>query len=424
MTLATNISEARGLCFCYIKNILHQLVIDKTATEREPPKFVFERLKLASNAKESKKKKTVSLEETIFFRAKQQVDKIDLSQLRTQKPQGSAPFLAFQAIFKGEHVVGEGGPYRQFFADISDELQPHISREAYTDQSFDDMPLKLLIPTSNTATRVGNQREKYIFNPSLVKTSELSLFRFLGIMFGACFRTGARFGLDLPSFIWKQIVGQSITLKDIENIDKSLIDSLQAILLMDKVTFENAIFDTFTASMSDGSRVELIPNGESIPVTYERRHEFVKKLLIMRLKEAEMQCNAVRGGIEQIVPIDLLNFFTWNEFESMVCGSQELDEEMLKRNTKYSGNYNENLPLIKMFWEVFHEFSEADKLRFIKFCWGQERLPTNDEEFERNHIRFMIKPTLRDGDQNKFLPKADTCFFNFELPNYLTKEVL
>ena len=45
----------------------------------------------------------------------------------------------------------------------------------------------------------------------------------------------------------------------------------------------------------------------------------------------------------------------------------------------------------------------------------------------------MIKPVLgadkkkkdaKSGSQDQRLPKADTCFFNFELPSYSTKEVM
>ena len=36
----------------------------------------------------------------------------------------------------------------------------------------------------------------------------------------------------------------------------------------------------------------------------------------------------------------------------------------------------------------------------------------------------MIKPKLNDKNSDLALPRADTCFFNIELPNYSTKEVL
>jgi hypothetical protein len=37
----------------------------------------------------------------------------------------------------------------------------------------------------------------------------------------------------------------------------------------------------------------------------------------------------------------------------------------------------------------------------------------------------MIKPSMRaGGNVDGALPKADTCFFNLELPDYSTKEIM
>ena len=46
----------------------------------------------------------------------------------------------------------------------------------------------------------------------------------------------------------------------------------------------------------------------------------------------------------------------------------------------------------------------------------------NSEEYERNNIRFMIKPMVAKAkNQDDVCPKADTCFFNIQLPDYSTK---
>ena len=73
------------------------------------------------------------------------------------KPMGTEPFIAFEVIFKGEHVMGEGGPYRQFFADISKELREENS-------------LNLLCPTANNLSKSGNGKDKYLINPSAKQT--------------------------------------------------------------------------------------------------------------------------------------------------------------------------------------------------------------------------------------------------------------
>lgn len=37
----------------------------------------------------------------------------------------------------------------------------------------------------------------------------------------------------------------------------------------------------------------------------------------------------------------------------------------------------------------------------------------------------MIKPMISNNkNQDQCLPKADTCFFNIELPDYSTKEIM
>mgnify|MGYP000923872263 FL=1 len=113
------------------------------------------------------------------------------------------------------------------------------------------------------------------------------------------------------------------------------------------------------------------------------------------------------------------------DLEIWVCGKAKVDFELLKRHTRYSGGLSEESPRVQHLWEVLKDLKENEKLRFVKFCWGQERLPANDEEFERTQTRFMVKPAVYATNQpDKALPKADTCFFNLELPNYSSLEVL
>jgi hypothetical protein len=138
-----------------------------------------------------------------------------------------------------------------------------------------------------------------------------------------------------------------------------------------------------------------------------------------------LQIEAVRKGLSRLIPKPFLNTVSATDLETWVCGKKEVDFDLLKRHTRYAGTLNENSDLIKNFWEVLNSFSTNEKLRFVKFCWAQEILPANDEEFDRNMFRFMIKPATHcKSNPDKYLPKADTCFFNFELPNYSNKEIM
>ncbi|RHY44954.1 hypothetical protein B5M09_007850 [Aphanomyces astaci] len=87
----------------------------------------------------------------------------------------------------------------------------------------------------------------------------------------------------------------------------------------------------------------------------------------------------------------------------------------------------ESHPHLEYFWQALHGFSESDKRRFINFAWGQESLPADDAEFDRTRTRLLIKPppiTATGQPQDALLPKADTCFFNIELPAYSSVQVM
>lgn len=182
-------------------------------------------------------------------------------------------------------------------------------------------------------------------------------------------------------------------------------------------------FETFYINLSDGTPKDLIKDGQNKTVEYSERLDFIRLALIARITEAEQQCDALRRGIAKIVPVALLNIVNYKELEQWVCGKAEVDIDLLKRHTKYVG-FLETDAVIQYFWETLQECSSEDRLKFIKFCWGQERLPALDQEYTRTSTRFQIKQRMQDSYGDGALPKADTCFFNLELPSYSSKEVL
>lgn len=122
--------------------------------------------------------------------------------------------------------------------------------------------------------------------------------------------------------------------------------------------------------------------------------EFIQRSLIARFTENYQQIESIKKGICKIIPAPLLKIMTHKDIEVAVCGKKNIDLDLLKRHTRYSLNLNEDQKLIQHLWEMLNELDASDRIRFVKFCWGQERLPENDEAFERNHIRFMIKPNM------------------------------
>ena len=183
--------------------------------------------------------------------------------------------------------------------------------------------------------------------------------------------------IDLPQFVWKQLTGQKVGHEDLIEIDIGFWTLLQFLLTSNKAMFESSIFENWNVTLSDQQTlIELKEDGKQLKVQYEERIDYIKQAIYTRLKECSLQCEAIKRGIAKIIPEALLNMVTYNELETWVCGKAVVDIDLLKRHTKYGGDkkttlLTEDSRRVQWFWEVLREFSEEDKQKFIKFCWGQ-----------------------------------------------------
>jgi hypothetical protein len=429
LTLGGYLSSLRYQSLSFVKSAIKTEIMNQTSLRSEViPTIKVERL--TEDSESASKEDSVEQKEVVqslwklkskftFLRAFDQLKKIPVTMLRPEKVKGSGSFVAFKVVLEGENVQGLAGPYRQFFADISAELQPVGSKVA------SKRTLGMFIPTPNAEHKFGEDRHKFTINPSANTSFYLQLFETLGILMGCAMRTDSHFTLDLPALLWKKIIGEEVTMTDMEHVDKHFVDNLRHLENCDQVKFEQMGIENFTTKLSDGSIAELLPNGANIKVTYEKRQEYMELCLKARLEECSKQIEAISKGLKQIVPEPYFNIITHRDLEIEICGTNQIDFKLLRRNTVYSGGIIESSDLIKNFWQVLSEMKESDKLKLIKFCWGQERLPASDDDYKRTQTRFMIKPSMSSSsDQNSHLPKADTCFFNLELPNYSSKEIM
>jgi hypothetical protein len=370
---------------------------------------------------------------TSFGAAHNQLAAVSRDRLRPPRPSGSEPHYAFRVVFQGENVEGEGGPYRQFFTDVSRELAPPSelgARSSGAGHLLDGSAL--FVRTPNAQTGVGPGRELFVPRPAACHVPQaLRCFETLGVLFGVAWRTGAVLPLPLPSLFWKMLVGRRVERRDLVPVDASFVRYLSYV--RETVTaaaaapdpaayFSERITDRFTVVCSDGTTVDLVPGGAEREVTLESASEYLRLLERARLREARRAVAAVRRGLSSIVPVQLLAVYTWRELESRVCGARVVDIDLLQRHTEYAG-LSEDDPRVQHLWTVLRRFSEADRRRFLRFAWAQERLPADDAEFERTGTRLLIKP-LDVPDPDSAFPHADTCFFNLALPAYSSATVL
>ena len=167
-------------------------------------------------------------------------------------------------------------------------------------------------------------KDNFVLNPQKVASHDLSLYNFLGVLMGVCIRTNTNLSINLPSIVWKQLVGQRLAIDDIEEFDDGIITELKEILSTTSVEdFESKFGDRdFNTTLSDSSTIELEDGGAKRVLTVANRVEYVRKTLYARMKECEQQCEAIKRGICQIIPEALLNMVSYQELEEWIYGKK------------------------------------------------------------------------------------------------------
>ena len=119
------------------------------------------------------------------------------------------------------------------------------------------------------------------------------------------------------------------------------------------------------------------PGGHEQRVAFDDAPRFAREVVNFRLYESWSAGQEVRRGLATIVPVDLMNLWTWRDLERMVAGDPSPDIARLKSKVKYDG-IDSSAPEVKMLWDMLEDFSAEDRSRFLLFVWGRSRLPFSD----------------------------------------------
>jgi len=104
--------------------------------------------------------------------------------------------------------------------------------------------------------------------------------------------------------------------------------------------------------------------------------------------------------------------------EQIVCGGEvPVDMRAVQKRCALRGWGASEDEYVKWLWDVLFEFTEAEKMQFIVFLTGSDRVPLQGWE----GLRVILQ---RHGDGDDRLPTAYTCFALLLLPKYSSKDVL
>jgi hypothetical protein len=349
-------------------------------------------------------------------------------------PMDDGQARAFKVRFEGEGVDDYGGPYRDVFQCICEELQRLLPSR---DNVEAGCSIPLLCPTRNWGVEC-HERCKYVFNPALRSAVHIDLFHFLGQLVGIAMRSKITLDLALPSLVWKSVVGEGLVDADLQSVDfpfscflSSLMD-IHAKLLSSGGEEERLQTESDAASMlqdltwttisTNGDTMLLVPGGDERVVKVHEIEDFVMATVKARLGESYTATSAFRSGLLEVVG-DSIQLLAWDELESLVCGSKKVDVKRLQDNTEYDDDVSMSDLHIQYFWSVLEEMSEAERGAYLRFVWARPTLPPKGVPFPQK-MRVQSVCEEAPGGADSFLPKAHTCFFSINLPRYSSKKVM
>ncbi|KAG8223097.1 hypothetical protein J437_LFUL002045 [Ladona fulva] len=344
----------------------------------------------------------------IFVQVARQVVKMRPADLRL-------PSRAWKVKLLGEGADDAGGVFDDTITEMCQEL------------TSGQVPL--LVPTPNALNDTGYNRDRFMLNPQLSSPQHISWFKFLGILFGVAIRTKKPLAFPLAPLVWKLLVGEPVSIDDLEEVDILYAQSLRGIRDIHlsgvtEATFHEVIpLDCFEGASITGRVVPIVPGGKSIPLNFHNRLEYVEQAIHFRLHEIDLQIAAVREGMACIVPVPLLSLATSQHLEQLVCGLPHISIQLLRKVVRYRELDESNL-LVQWLWSILESFTNAERVLFMRFVSGRSRLPANladlSQRFQVEYSFYVMKvDRTPDG-----LPTAQTCFFQLRLPPYTSQEIM
>lgn len=252
----------------------------------------------------------------------------------------------------------------------------------------------LLIKSPNNRNDHGSDRDCFVLDPASKSPNHLEMFKFLGAFIGFGILSKSPISLNLAPTVWKQILGEELTLNDLTQIDnysaQVLTDLRQYSSSLTDEEFEATIDQNFTTVLSNGDEVVLCEGGEEKMIKKDNIEEFIALVVKARSSEAFEQNRAIQEGINIVFKgnLDVMAYLTPAAIEIRACGEKTISVERFKSITTYPNCAGDH-EIVGRFWRVFEEFQPEERALYLKFVWGRNRLPIDLTGISKHELRLM-----------------------------------
>jgi len=266
-------------------------------------------------------------------------------------------------------------------------------------------------------------------NSGLANDLHLQYFRFLGRVMAKGLIDGYTVPCHVTPDLYKHIVGEPISLDDLNLVDPQLGKSMIDVLECADVEALSLDFTTAVWEMGITSQVDLVENGANVAVTGSNVEKYLSLMLrFVMLDRHHLQLSFLLKGFEEVLPPALIAVFSAREFEGMLSGLDTVDVDDWRANTTYRGKYakhGENHEVVDWFWKLVKELDQEKRGRLLQFSTGSARVPIEGFKALRGDDGMQLLFSIESVPLNQSIyPRAHTCFNRLELPLYQNEEEL
>ena len=232
----------------------------------------------------------------------------------------------------------------------------------------------------------------------------------------------------------KLITKNQITLEDIKYFNLDLYQRLKYV--NDNKVLNNKQLESvrFIWNTGTNQEIELVQGGRNIFLNDQNKSIFINKVIYVEaIMPYEEQIKYIQKGLFSILGDGIQGVFTEEEMNFMISGQDDIDLRDLRENIIYKGEYNENHPVIKMFWEKLVTLNKNELIKFLQFSTGSSAVPIDGfgslKDIRGRIQKFTIEPFMNYSADNPDIYQFHAIesrkqYNTIILPKYKTKKEL
>jgi len=302
---------------------------------------------------------------------------------------------------------------------------PGITKEWFTNAA-----LMFQDASANIFAKPLSSDRPLTFSRTPVWGSDLKNMYAFGRLLGLAVKHGERLPLQLPLFVFRALLGQSVVAQDV------IVDYPEFVHLAPRLAACRAAATQAQLDLAVGGVAE-VSGADTLEVRFSSGRTFNAKVNLRNRDKFVAQClddvvfpdggarmQAMAAGFAEVVPLTVLNTFqvTPVDIRDSIVGILTIDVADLARSTLYPAldgyvQLGPDSPEVQMFFAVLGDpdmFPEERLRGFLKWMTGSSQVPIGG--FSKLVPTFKIVG-MANSDDSRY-PTAESCFGLLKLPAY------